>query len=172
MLLASAAFAQSDQRSGPAQPAAPLPGPLAPVVKVVKAKSQAPVLLPSELPQPFAEAKNARVDEVSEYRYAISLYYKLGVGDSAFAAYFAANARPKYAPKDLGNVREVKLSRGLVGYFRSVSCGGSCAPANLWWEEDRALYQIQLKLSPTLSESDQQKTITAVADSAILAGPR
>jgi hypothetical protein len=69
-------------------------------------------------------------------------------------------------------VREVKLSRGLVGYFRSVSCGGSCAPANLWWEEDRALYQIQLKLSPTLSESDQQKTITAVADSAILAGPR
>ena len=99
------------------------------------------------------------------------LYYKLGVGDSGFAASFTANAHPDYGPKDLPNVDEVKLSRGLVGYFSPVSCGGSCAPANLW-EENRILYQIQLKLSSSISENDQQRLILAVANSAILAGPR
>lgn len=38
---------------------------------------------------------------------------------------------PDYESQDFGNVRKVKLSNGLLGYFKSVSCGGSCAPANI-----------------------------------------
>jgi hypothetical protein len=94
------------------------------------------------------------------------------IGDAGFAASFMSDAHPDYDPKDIGNVREVKLPHGLVGYFSPVSCGGSCAPANLWWEEDQVLYQIQLKLSSTLAEMDQQRATVAVANSAILAGPR
>jgi len=130
------------------------------------------VLLPGELPEPIAGAKYATVDRASQDDYAISLYYELDIGDAGFAASFMAKGHPNYEPQDLPNVQEVKLSRGLVGYFRPVSCGGSCGPANLWWKEGQVLYQIELELSSTPPDDDQQKTITTVADSAILAGPR
>jgi hypothetical protein len=155
-----------------ARPVIPLPTALATVLSRVKSGSHLPVLLPSQLPQPVVKARYAVVENASEGEYVISLNYELGIGDSGFAASFEANAHANYGPRDLPNVEEVKLSRGLVGYFRPVSCGGSCAPANLWWEEHRILYQIQLKLPSTLSEKEQRSKIIATAISAILAGPR
>jgi hypothetical protein len=152
------------------KPSKPLPEVLASVLLQVRAKSRMSVLLPTELPQPFGRAKHAVIERAGPGEYAISLYYQMNVGDAGFAALFAANANPKDSPAELGNVRVVKLARGLRGYFRPVS--GSRAPANLWWEESGALYQIQLKLRSSLREGDQEKTMTAVADSAILAGPR
>jgi hypothetical protein len=167
LLCCQVALGQSQHR-----PAGHLPNALASVLAEVKTKSHVEVLLPSQLSQPFAKAKYASVDSASEDEYAISLYYELGIGNAGFAASFTANAHPDYGPKELLNIDEVKLSHGLVGYFRPVSCGGSCAPANLWWEEDRILYQIQLRLSPELAESDQRKEMIAIVNSAILAGPR
>jgi len=157
---------------GQPKPAVVLPKAFELVLAEVKAKSHVEVLLPSELPQPFAGANYATVQSASEDEYAISLYYELGVGDAGFAAFFAANGRPDYRPKDIPNGRKVKLSHDLVGYFSEVSCGGSCAPANLWWEADHVLYQIQLKLSPDLSDKVQREKMISVANSAILAGPR
>jgi hypothetical protein len=175
-ILLGASVALAQHPSGAAQSlgahALPVAKALASALSDVKEKSRIAVLLPSELPQPFAKAKHAIVETASEDEYVISLYYELGVGDSGFAASFTANARPKYGPKDIGNVREVKLSRGLVGYFRPVSCGGSCAPANLWWEEHQVLYQIQLKLALALTDAGQQRAMIGTANSAILAGPR
>lgn len=149
-----------------------LPKILVPVLSEVKAGSLVPVLLPNELPGPIAAARHAVVQKAEVDEYAISLYYELGIGDAGFAAFFSAQAKPKYNPRELGNIQKVELAHGLVGFFRAVSCGGSCAPANLWWQQDGALYQIQLKLSPSLSERSQEKAILAVANSAILAGPR
>jgi hypothetical protein len=162
----------SDRASSPAKPVIILPEGLVSAQAEVKAKSRIAVLLPSELPQLLVKAKYAIVATASKDEYVISLYYKLGVGDSGFAAFFAANAHPNYGPEDIENVSEVKLSRGLVGYFRPISCGGSCAPANLWWEDNQILYQIQLNLSSALPEHAQQRAIITAVDSAILAGPR
>jgi len=100
------------------------------------------------------------------------MFYSLDVGNAGFAAMFAGDAAPNYHPRELGNVHEVKLAHGIHGFFRPISCGGSCAPVNLSWEDGGTLYTIQLKLSSSLSENEQQKAITAVANSAILAGPR
>lgn len=150
-----------------------LPEGFASSVRTVKAKTRVPILLPSALPDPISKAKHSIVQSVSEDSYAISLYYELGIGDAGFAAYFSGAASPGYSAQELGNVAEVKLARGLRGFFRPISCGGSCAPANLWWEAGGIVYQIQLKLPHSLNEEDQQKkTITEVANSAILAGPR
>lgn len=146
--------------------------PLGSVLPEIKSKSHIAVLLPSELPPALSEAKYASLQKASENEYAISLDFKQGVGNAGFAALFAAIADPGYEPQELPNVHEVKLSHGLLGYFRSVSCGGSCAPANLWWKQGRVLYQIQLKLSSSLPESDQQSFLIEAANSAILAGPR
>jgi len=150
----------------------PLPRAFVSVLPELKAKSGVAVLLPTELPRPFEEAKHAVVEKVSANEYAISLFYKLDIGDAGFAASFAADASPNYDPRGLPGLHVVKLARGNRGFFSPVSCGGSCGPANLWWVQAGTLYQIQLKLPSTLGENDQERTIMAVADSAILAGPR
>ncbi len=49
---------------------------------------------------------------------------------------------------------------------------GDLAPRRtIWWGGHGVLYQIQIVFPSTLAESDQQKAIIAVADSAILASP-
>ncbi len=149
-----------------------LPEGFASSVRAIKAKTRVPILLPSALPDPIGKAKHTVVQSVDEDSYAISLYYELGIGDAGFAANFTGRAKPNYSPEDLANVERTPLAPGLIGFFRPVSCGGSCAPANLWWQQNGILYQIQLKLSSTLSEQDQQKALTAAVDSAITAGPR
>src|SRR5262245_55007615 len=151
--------------------AGPLPDIFVSALAEVKANTKVPVLLPTELPGPFGSAKHAIVEKATAGEYAVSLYYELGVGDAGFAAWFGATNNP-YSPQELGNVRQVKLAGGITGFFRPVNCGGSCAPANLWWEQGAVLYQIQLKLRSDLREQKQQGIITAVANSAILAGPR
>jgi len=149
-----------------------LPEGFASSVRAVKAKTRVPILLPSTLPDPIGKAKDTIVQSVAEDSYAISLYYELGIGDAGFAANFAAQAKPDYTPEDLPNVQRTALTQGFVGFFRPVSCGGSCAPANFWWQQSGILYQIQLKLSPTMRNGDQLKVLTATANSAITAGPR
>jgi len=148
-----------------------LPAVFVSVLPDVKAKSHVPVLLPSELPEPIVRAKHA-VTTAEDDKYTIALYFKLGVGDSGYAASFSGDSSPNLSLRELQNVSEVNLAHGVRGFFRPISCGGSCAPANLWWEDGGILYAIQLKLSSAVSEQDQEKTIKAAANSAILAGPR
>jgi hypothetical protein len=152
--------------------AGPLPEVFRSALAEVKAKTNVPVLLPTQLPKRFSKAQHASVDEAAADEYVVSLYYELDAGDSGFAASFQGTNNPNYSPRELGNVREVRLASGVTGFFRPVSCGGSCAPANLWWKEGSVVYQIQLKLHSTLREKDQQGIITAVANSAIVAGAR
>jgi hypothetical protein len=155
-----------------ANAAGSLPDVFLSVLDRVKAKTKVGVLLPTELPKPFSDAKHANVDKATADEYVVSLYYELDAGNAGFAASFQATNNPRYSPQELGNVREVKLATGITGFFRPVNCGGSCAPANLWWKEGSVLYQIQLKLPSTLREKNQQRIVTSVANSAILAGPR
>jgi len=149
-----------------------LPEPFASILPKIKAKSRIPVLLPSDLAQPASGAKHAVIEKASDKEYAIILFYKVGIGDAGFAAFFQAQRDPDEDLQAPPNVREVELSHGLRGFFRPVGCGGSCAPANIWWRKGRVLYQIHIAFPSTLREIDQQKAIIAVANSAILAGPR
>jgi len=150
----------------------PLPDIFVSALAEINAKTNLPVLLPTELPGPFADAKHATVMKAAPDEYAVSLAYDLDIGDAGFAAFFSGKNNPTYSPRELPKIDKVKLSRGVVGFFWPVRCGGSCAPANLWWEQAGTLYQVQLKLPSTLSEKKQQGIITAVANSAIQAGPR
>jgi len=151
-----------------------LPSVFASVLPQIKAKSRVPVLLPSELPSPISTAKYVVTAEPDADKYGIGLYYEREPdgGYFGFAASFSAEGKSKFNPRELTNFERVDLAHHLHGFFRAVSCGGSCAPANLWWEKNGVLYTVQLELSTSLSDEDQEKTIVAVVDSAILAGPR
>jgi hypothetical protein len=98
------------------------------VLTEIKAKTTVPLLLPAELPRPFNDAKYAIVDKAAADEYAIIHYYELGVGNAGFAASFGARNNAPYSPRELANVQTVKLAGGIVGFFRPVSCGGSCPP--------------------------------------------
>jgi hypothetical protein len=155
-----------------AHAAEPLPDVFRSVLTEVKAKTRVPVLLPTELPFYDHDLEHARVDKATAAEYAISLFHKLGVGDAGFAASFHASKNRHFSPREIADVSEVKLATGITGFFRPMRCGVSCAPMNLWWKQGAVLYQIQLKLPPSPREQDQQRMITAAANSAILAGPR
>jgi hypothetical protein len=100
--------------------------------------------------------------EVSNDGYNISLYYSEIGSNATYAAGFSAS---RQIFRDLGD--PATLANGIVGEFRPVSCGGSCAPANLWWEQNGVLYNIQLKLSNTQDEREQQKILVELANSSV-----
>lgn len=158
VLVASAALFPAVQQNSPAQV-------FRPAIDEIRNKVQIPVLLPSKLPSAIPERDiKLASGTVSESGYSIGLYYsEIGSG-ATFAANFGGS---KQVFRDLPNTRRVRLANGSEGLFRPVSCGGSCAPANLWWEQNGVMYQIQLKLSSTTNEKEQEKLLVETANSVV-----
>ena len=142
----------------PTNAAGPLPDVFLSVLGQLKEKTKVDILLPTELPRPFNDAKHANA-EASADKYAISLYYELNAGDAGFAASFAAINKASLLSAGKRYVRKVRLANGVTGFFRAVSCGGSCAPAKLWWKEGLVLYSVQLKLPSTLRDHHERSQL-------------
>jgi hypothetical protein len=60
-----------------------LPNIFVSVLADVKAKTTLAVLLPTDLPTPFSDAKDAIVDKATANEYAVSLYYESDGGNGA-----------------------------------------------------------------------------------------
>jgi hypothetical protein len=69
-------------------------------------------------------------DVMREDGYLISLYYSEPGVEATFAAGFGGSTRITH----LSDAHRFELSGGRTGMIMPVSCGGSCTPANLWWE--------------------------------------
>ncbi len=65
--------------------------------------------------------------------------------------------------------RRVNLSRGTRGYWRDISCGASCSPAEIQFVKRGVLYSIATK---GVTERNVKATLVKLANSAIEAGPR
>ena len=136
-----------------------------PAIDQVRGQTQIPILLPSKLPAGIRERHiKSAWGTVSESGYNISLYYTEAGSEAAFAAGFGGSTQ---VFRDLPNTRPVTLASGVVGMFRPVSCGGSCAPANLWWEQNGVMYQIQIKLRSATNEKEQEKILIETANSTV-----
>jgi hypothetical protein len=134
-------------------------------VKQTGRHGDVPVYVPTRLPKEIPIDSNMVVQGSETSKgYELTLYYQEGVGDAGFVAGFYASALDpsKTLPKKWGTVR---LADGTRAKFSPVSCGGSCAPANLRWRTSLAEYTIQLSLSSTLSEDEQLKALVEVANS-------
>lgn len=139
-----------------------------PALEQIQSKTRIPILLPSKLPSAIPEsAIKLASGEVRKDGYFISLYYSEDA-NASYAAGFGGSTLI-LQDRDLPNSARVALSDRRTGIFRPVSCGGSCAPANLWWEQNGVMYQIQVKLSPDLPERDQQKILVETANSTVAA---
>jgi hypothetical protein len=67
--------------------------------------------------------------------------------------------------------REVELVGGITGYYKPLSCGGSCSPPMIEWVQDGILYSIQAKLGVS-GRAKQRRAMVAAANSAIRSTPR
>ena len=137
-----------------------------PALNQIQPRTRIAILLPSQLPSTVHE-RDVKLawGTVSEDGYFISLYFTESGSDASFAAGFGGSVR---VFRDLPNTRSVALAGGLTGMFRPVSCGGACAPANLWWEQNGVMYQIQIKLGSTLKEKDQERILVETANSTVI----
>jgi hypothetical protein len=123
-------------------------------------------LLPSQLPSAIPErAIKLASGEVRKDGYFISIYYSADA-NAGYAAGFGGSSLI-LQDQDLPHGVRVALSGGRDGIFRPVSCDGSCAPANLWWEQDGVMYQIQVKLGSGTPEQDQQNILVDAANSSV-----
>jgi hypothetical protein len=65
--------------------------------------------------------------------------------------------------------RKARLTGGRTGYWKGITCGASCSPAEIQWVEDGVLYTIATK---SVSSKKEKATLVKLANSAIKAGPR
>jgi hypothetical protein len=139
-----------------------------PALEQIESRTRIPILLPSKLPSAIPESgiKLAR-GELRKDGYFISLYYSED-GIASYAAGFGGSTLI-LRDRDVTNSPRVRLSDRRSGIFRPVSCGGSCAPANLWWEQNGVMYNIQGQLGPGMPERNQQRILVEMANSTVAA---
>ena len=61
--------------------------------------------------------------------------------------------------------QRLKLRNGEPGWFIPASCGGSCAPATLYWQMPHASYWLQMELNSELPISEQRKELLDTVNS-------
>ena len=125
--------------------------------------SQVPIRLPSIIPDIISKhgVKSVLGKSVSN-GYSVSIYYAKEPSNAALAGIISGST---LTFESLPNTVSVKLLKGTNALFRPVQCGGSCAPANIWWQIEGVEYSIQLKLPSTLREEEQKKVIVEMANS-------
>ena len=75
-------------------------------------------------------------------------------------------AMPDFSHKP--SAQRVALQNGAPGWFLPVSCGGSCAPASLYWQTPKASYCLQLKLRSLMPIGAQRRELLEIANSVLL----
>ena len=136
-----------------------------PALEQIQPQTRIAILLPSKLPTAIRKRDiKLASGTVSEDGYFISLYYDEIGSNATYAAGFGGSVS---GSRELSGTGGIALAGGRRGTFMPVSCGGSCAPANLWWEQNGVLYQIQIKLRSDLKEKDQERILVEMANSSV-----
>jgi hypothetical protein len=129
----------------------------------VKQHTKVPVLLPQKLPldgnyKVYADGSGDRTGWLLELAGAPDC---LGA-NACFVASFQGR-RGQHLP----GKPNLRLASGDRAFYHPVSCGGSCAPASLWFVHDGVLYSWQIK-----DLSNAKPALARLANEAIAAGAR
>jgi hypothetical protein len=135
------------------------------LIPKVKAKSGLPVRLPSRLHVLVKPSKTYADSSATRKSYLLELDAAKNChgANACFLASFSGKRGGTPAFK-----KTVKLRGGITGYFKNVTCGGSCSPAFIQWIEGGVLYEIENKDIGRHAKKAMMKT----ANSAIKAGDR
>ena len=144
-----------------------IPAALGSALTSTDAKTPLAILLPSRLALDF----DGRVfasggGGSSAYDLSLAGVRNCGGANACFLASFEAQRGGKPSLR-----RRVALRGGRTGYFKPLTCGGSCSPPVIQWVQRGNLYTIRAKV-PDSTDAGQRRRLVAAANSAIGAGPR
>ena len=131
----------------------------------IKKSSKAPVILPASLPfgGKVPKVYPAGAGTRNSWTLVLSGAPNCGGADACFLASFDAQRGGKLPGKS-----NLKLAGGQAAFFKDVTCGASCSPAEIWFVYRGVLYTYAHKDAPR-----NTKTVLArLAAQAIAAGPR
>ena len=123
------------------------------------AQTTVPILLPQTMRADFRRYYAEGRATANAWRFDLGAVRDCHQATACFIAEFKGvrDARPTAK-------RTIRLARGRTGYYRPVSCGASCSPAEIEWRERHTLYSIQAKVI--------KRELVRMANSAIRNGPR
>jgi hypothetical protein len=143
-----------------------VPGTLGSALDRVTARSSVPVLVPQRLALDYGGRLHAS-GSAGAKRWDLSLAGAPNCGANVcMLATFSAERGGTPAFK-----RQVRLRGGVTGYFKPLTCGGSCAPPEIQFARAGVLYTIQAKV-PDSRNAGQLRRLKRAANSALRAGPR
>jgi hypothetical protein len=139
-----------------------VPATAAKTIASVKRHTTVPVLLPDSLVTDVDKLYASGGATRRGWDISLAAAPRCGGATACFIAGFSAR-RATTLP---GGTR-VRLRGGVPGVYRPMSCGASCAPANLWFRRRGVVYQFQFQ--PLHAA---RRTMVALANQALKAGPR
>lgn len=98
--------------------------------------------------------------------YALSIAAVPGCGSANACTVATLSAERGRQPS---GTQRVALRGGVIGRYRPMSCGASCADPTIEWRQDGYTYSIAASLG---APKDQRYRLMAAANQAIVAGPR
>jgi hypothetical protein len=127
-------------------------------------KHVGPVLLPETMTVATGRLYPT-VDAVGRTGYELDLGAAAGChgANACFVAEFSARHSAPF------NTTRVKLTGGVTGYFRPLSCGGSCSPPSIEFKRSGFTYEIQANVG---TQRTEKALLIAMANSAIVHGGR
>jgi len=143
-----------------------VPGALGAALQRTDDRTPLAILLPSRLALDF-DGRTYASGNGSSRSYGLSLTGAPNCGANAcLLVTFKAErgGRPQFR-------RTVALRGGRTGYFKPLTCGGSCSPPIIQWVSRGNLYTIQAKV-PDSTDAGQRRRLVTAANSALAAGPR
>jgi hypothetical protein len=132
----------------------------------VKADSGIDVFLPSHL-RVFVKPSKAYPTAVASdgtYDLEIGAARNCGGANACYLANFTGTRGEKPAFR-----KKVSLAGGHTGYWKGITCGASCSPAEIQWLEGDVLYTAATK---GVGLKKEKPTLVKLANEAIKAGPR
>lgn len=131
-------------------------------VAELQGNTPVPLRVPTEVPKGVTSASIGTVDQKDGYEID---FYERSENHDWFRGMISGSST---LSDNTFNTREVTLKNGITAHFRAISCGGSCAPINLWWQEDGAQYALQMKMPSDTPEKEQESQILKIANSVVV----
>jgi hypothetical protein len=135
-------------------------------------KTDALILLPSELP--MSKQPIYLTSEIGSSSYRINLAFTGNCdpfNPCTIGSFIANPVASVYEPGDMFT-KDVALAHSIRGYFTPSRCDGTfCTPAKIEWDWEGFSYKIELK-GVGQDVNEEEAAMIAIANSAIVAGPR
>jgi hypothetical protein len=132
----------------------------------VAKRTKVPIRLPSKIDLDYGKnVFGSGTGSKNRYSFGIDAATPCGA-NACFLAQFRGEKGGTPAFK-----REVDLANGITGYYKPLSCGGSCSPPLIEWIQRGYLYGIQAKIG-TAGKDAQRRAMIRAANSAIRSTPR